>query len=607
MRRRFWTFLIVFLIGLMWIPAPIGYFFQKNQAKEIGYSEFLKNISEKNFEQVILGEKLVSGILKTPEGNVKEFHAVRAEDPKLIERLESAAIPFRQTVEFSWGQVLSWLLPLLLILSFFTPAWGASRGFLSFGRAKAKISSEREIETRFHDIAGAEEAKSELMEIVEYLKDPTHLQKLGGRIPKGVLLAGPPGTGKTLLARAVAGEAHVPFLSINGSEFVEMFVGMGASRVRDLFEQARAIAPAIIFIDEIDSLGKSRSLGHGGISLNDEKEQTLNQLLAEMDGFDPTKGVVVLAATNRPEILDPALLRAGRFDRQVMVGLPDRKGRLEILRVHARKVRLADSVNLETVAQNTTGFSGADLANLVNEAAIRASRRRADQVEERDLHEAFERIVAGIEKKSQVLDGLERRRVAFHEMGHALVSLALGTGEAIHKVSIVPRGMGALGFTLRRPQDDKYLMTRSEIEARISVLLGGRAAEALFFDEVSTGAADDIDKATDLARSLVTRFGLSEKLGHVAYERIQGRFLADQPLAQSFRCSEQTAREIDLEVKGIIDRCYGQALRCLRQNKDLVHKGALKLLEKDSLEESDIRALWAESGRPYRGESAAAA
>jgi cell division protease FtsH len=448
---------------------------------------------------------------------------------------------------------------------------------------------EKKTGVTFADVAGVDEAKAELQEVVEFLKDPKKYGRLGARMPKGVLLVGPPGTGKTLLARAVAGEAGVAFFSISGSEFVEMFVGVGAARVRDLFEQARQKAPAIIFIDELDALGRAR--GSYGVGGHDEKEQTLNQLLAELDGFDPSTGLVLLAATNRPEILDPALLRAGRFDRQVLVDRPDKAGRLQILQVHIKKIRLAPEVSLEQVAALTPGFSVADLANLVNEAALLATRRGAETVTLKDFTEAVERIIAGLEKKNRVLNATERRVVAHHEMGHAMVSMALPGTDPIHKVSIIPRGVGALGYTIQRPTEDRFLMTRGELENKMAVLLGGRAAEEVVFGHLSTGAADDLVKVTDIARSMVMRYGMVKALGHMAYEEERSPFLAGMPAQGPREYSEETAREIDVAVRDIVRAAYDKALGILTREKKLLERWAQKLLEKETLAEAELGEL----------------
>ena len=449
---------------------------------------------------------------------------------------------------------------------------------------------EKDTKVTFADVAGVDEAERELQEIVEFLKEPQRYGRLGARAPKGVLLVGPPGTGKTLLARAVAGEAGVPFFSISGSEFVEMFVGVGAARVRDLFEQARQKAPAIIFIDELDALGRARGISpvSGG---HDEKEQTLNQLLSELDGFDPSAGLILLAATNRPEILDPALLRAGRFDRQVLVDRPDKAGRIQILRVHLKKVHLAPDVDPEQIAGLTPGFSGADLANLVNESALLATRRDAEAVALADFTEAVERIVAGLEKRNRLLNPFERGVVAHHEMGHALVAMSLSGVDPVHKVSIIPRGIGALGYTIQRPLEDRFLMTRAELEKKLTVLLGGRAAEHLIFGHVSTGAADDLAKATDIARSMVTRYGMDERLGHATYEVEQHRFLDLALPRESHQLSEETTRTIDASVRDIVNGAFERALALLKERRSVLEAGARKLLKQETLDQIELATL----------------
>jgi cell division protease FtsH len=466
---------------------------------------------------------------------------------------------------------------------------GAGGGLMAIGKSKAKVYVETDTKVTFADVAGVDEAKEELKEVVAFLKDPKSYGRLGARMPKGVLLVGPPGTGKTLLAKAVAGEASVPFFSISGSEFVEMFVGVGAARVRDLFEQARAKAPAIIFIDELDALGRARSSMQAMGGGHDEKEQTLNQLLVELDGFDPTAGIVLLAATNRPEILDPALLRAGRFDRQVLVDRPDRGGRLAILQVHVKRVVLDPGAKLEDVAALTPGFTGADLANLVNEAALVATRRGATQVTMEDFNVAIERIVAGLEKKNRLLIPREREVVAHHEMGHALVAAALPGADPVHKISIIPRGIGALGYTIQRPTEDRYLMTREELENKMAVLLGGRAAEHLVFDQLSTGAADDLSKATDIARSMVTRYGMGEALGPVTYEADSNGYLGLPGTRRLY--AEETAREIDVAVRDMVEGAFQRARGILARNRGLLDESARALLERETLAGADLQAI----------------
>jgi cell division protease FtsH len=474
-------------------------------------------------------------------------------------------------------------------------------GFLPIGKSKAKIYVEKDTKVTFNDVAGIDEAKEELNEIVAFLKAPQDYGRLGARIPKGVLLVGPPGTGKTLLARAIAGEAGVPFLSINGSEFVEMFVGVGAARVRDLFEQARGLAPCIIFIDELDALGKARG-AFPAVGGHDEREKTLNQLLVELDGFDPAQGIVLLAATNRPEILDPALLRAGRFDRQVLIDRPDKTGRVQILKVHMRKVTLAEDVDAEKIAALTTGFTGADLANLVNEAALLATRRGATAVGMQDFMAGIERIVAGLEKKNRLLNPEERKVVAYHEMGHALVALAISKTDEVHKVSIIPRGIGALGYTIQRPTEDRYLMTKQELENKIAVLLGGRAAEKLVFNQLSTGAADDLAKVTDIARSMVVRYGMDDNLGYIVYEPERSSLLGNmpgQPLGDR-HFSEATAEAIDIAVKAIVHSVFERTTALLTANRDILERCVKALLEKETLNEDELRALTSGLHEPKR-------
>ncbi|BBD78135.1 ATP-dependent zinc metalloprotease FtsH [Hydrogenophilus thermoluteolus] len=569
-----------------------------SQVEPVPYSEFERALAEGRVAEVVIGERTVTGILKQPEGNKRALVATLVE-PQLAERLEKYGVTYTRRLENTFFRdLLSWVVPVLVFFAVwyflfrrFLDRQGMG-GFMTIGKSRAKVYVEKATGVTFDDVAGVDEAKAELQEVVEFLKNPQEYTRLGARMPKGVLLVGPPGTGKTLLAKAVAGEAGVPFFSISGSEFVEMFVGVGAARVRDLFEQARQHAPCIIFIDELDALGRARG-AFPGLGGHDEKEQTLNQLLVEMDGFDTSAGIVVLAATNRPEILDPALLRAGRFDRQVVVDRPDKAGRLAILKVHAKKIRLAPDVDLEKVAAMTTGFAGADLANLVNEAAIQATRRKADAVTMSDFTAAFERLVAGAERKSRTLDTREREVVAYHEIGHALVARALPGTDPVHKISIVPRGVGALGYTLQRPSEDRYLLTREELERKIMVLLGGRAAEVLVFGHLSTGAADDLARATQIARDMVTRYGMDEDLGFVAFETQRPRFLegavpADQALAA---VSERVREQIDAAVRRIVMTAFACSLEILRANRDALEAAAQTLLEKETLEEPEVEAL----------------
>jgi cell division protease FtsH len=574
---------------------------QAQTIEVVPYSEFEKLLAEDRIDEVVVSDSRITGKLKSPEGG-KKVAVANLVQPDLAERLSKFGVKYTRVHESTFlRDVLSWVLPALvffgiwfLLMRRMAGQQGLGGGFMSIGKSRAKVYVEKKTGVTFSDVAGVDEAKAELQEVVEFLKDPKRYGRLGARIPKGVLLVGPPGTGKTMLARAVAGEAGVPFFSISGSEFVEMFVGVGAARVRDLFEQARQKAPAIIFIDELDALGRAR--GAGGLGGHDEKEQTLNQLLVELDGFDPSTGLVLLAATNRPEILDPALLRAGRFDRVVLVDRPDKKGRLQILEVHARKVKLAPDVDLGKIAAITPGFSGADLANLINEAALLATRRGAESVTQADFNEAIERLIAGLEKRNRVLSEQERRVVAHHELGHALVAMALPGSDPVHKISIIPRGVAALGYTLQRPTEDRFLMTRDELENKMSVLLGGRAAEEVMFHHLSTGAANDLAKVTEIARSMVMRYGMVQDLGHVAYEDEASPFLSSQVFQKNREYSEETAREIDVAVRAIVKAAYEKALGILSREKALLERWAQKLLEKETLVEGELEELRASVG-----------
>jgi cell division protease FtsH len=581
---------VLALLVMRWVAtlaAPV---------ESIPYSQFEALVASRSIQEVTVGPSSIEGVLRTPlKDGATRFVTDRVE-PALAQKLEAAGVVVKGQPSGGFlAQAISWVAPLLffyVLWAFLLPrmAGGAGvGGLMTVGKAGAKVYAETEVKVAFADVAGVDEAKFELQEVVAFLKDPASYGRLGAHVPKGILLIGPPGTGKTLLARAVAGEAGVPFFSISGSAFVEMFVGVGAARVRDLFEQARKAAPAIIFIDELDALGRSRSGALVGGT--DEKEQTLNQLLAELDGFDPSVGVILLAATNRPEILDPALLRPGRFDRQVLVDRPDRSGRLAILGVHVRKIRLDAGVDLDAIAGMTTGFTGADLANLVNEAAIAATRRRAESVTLDDFTVAFERIVAGLEKRSRVLNPAERRRVAYHEMGHALVASSLTGVDPVQKVSIVPRGVGALGYTMQRPTEDRFLLARSDLENRVAVLLGGRAAEAILFDgDVSTGAADDLQRATEIALEMVTRFGMDPVVGQRVYAAPSQAFLA-LPQDRFVSAAEETAREIDVAARDIVQRAEGRAEDILRARRTDLDAGADMLLTRETLTEADFPAL----------------
>jgi cell division protease FtsH len=585
------------------------------ETKVLPYSEFDTMLREGKVAEVEVASEYMRATLKAPlpDGR-KEVLAVRV-DPTIAKELDAAKVTYSGVVEHTWlSTLLSWIIPMalfFLVWSFLTRR--ASQGFgsiMSIGQSKAKVFVEKDIKVGFSDVAGVDEAKEELQELVSFLKDPTTYGRLGARIPKGVLLVGPPGTGKTLLARAVAGEAGVPFFWINGSEFVEMFVGVGAARVRDLFQQARASAPCIIFIDELDALGRARGfspLSGGG----DEKEQTLNQLLSELDGFDPSIGVVLLAATNRPEVLDPALLRAGRFDRQISVDRPDKNGRLAILGVHLKKVRLDVDADTAQIAALTPGFTGADLANLVNEAALMATRRGAASVSLADFTAAIERIIAGPEKRKRLLNPREREIVAYHEMGHAIVAMATPSADLVKKVSIIPRGLGALGYTMQMPTEDRYLMTRSELLDRMTVLLGGRAAEVAVFQEATTGAADDLQRATEMARGMVMRFGMDRDVGQVAYVAERPRYL-EAPGAglQQLAASEETEAEIDKAVRHLVAEAFERATAILRDCAELHRDAALRLLERETFADEElapIRAKVADRLRVLRERETAAA
>lgn len=586
----------VFLLANIFLPSLLG-----PQIPQVPYSLFIHQVEEQEVSRVSLGQNQIRYQLKGEPEKAGQVLATTPifdlELPKLLEAkgVEFAAAPPAKNGWFT--SLLGWIVPPLIFVAiwqfFISRGGGGPQGALSIGKSKAKVYVEGETaKITFTDVAGVQEAKTELVEIVDFLKNPGRFTQIGARIPKGVLLVGPPGTGKTLLAKAVAGEAGVPFFSISGSEFVELFVGVGSARVRDLFEQAKKQAPCIIFIDELDAIGKSRSSGgfYGG---NDEREQTLNQLLTEMDGFaagDTT--VIVLAATNRPESLDPALLRPGRFDRQVLVDRPDLSGREEILNIHARKVKLGPDVNLKAIATRTPGFAGADLANLVNEAALLAARNGRQQVAQEDFAEAIERVVAGLEKKSRVLNDKEKKIVAYHEVGHALVGYLMPGSGRVEKISIVPRGMAALGYTLQLPTEDRFLMDEVELRGQIATLLGGRSAEELVFGSITTGAANDLQRATDLAERMVTSYGMSKVLGPLAYEKgQQAMFLNDGMGAPRRTVSEQTAQAIDIEVKDIVDTAHQQALDILQANRDLLETIANKLLEVEVVEGEELHQL----------------
>ena len=570
------------LVGLQWALATY------DTVENIPYSQFEQLVAQGQVSEVAVGQDVIQGKLKDKLPSGKQAFVTARVDPALAEKLAAKGVTVTGVPSGGVLQtILSWVIPgvmFYLIWIFLARRFADRQGFgglMSIGKSRAKVYVEKDTKVTFADVAGVEEAKFELQEVVSFLKDPKSYGRLGAHVPKGILLVGPPGTGKTLLARAVAGEAGVPFFSISGSEFVEMFVGVGAARVRDLFEQARKAAPCIIFIDELDALGRSRTPGaYGGY---DEKEQTLNQLLAELDGFDPRLGVILLAATNRPEILDPALLRAGRFDRQVLVDRPDKNGRLAILKVHIRKIKTRADVDLDNIAGLTAGFTGADIANLVNEAAIAATRRNGEEVSSEDFTVAIERIVAGVEKKSRVLGAQERRRVAYHEMGHALVAANLPDVDPVQKVSIIPRGIGALGYTMQRPTEDRFLLSARELKNRIAVLMGGRAAERLIFDgDVSTGAADDLQRATEIALEMVTKYGMDAKVGQRTYAPKPQSFIPAMQ-DQIVSAAEATGREIDLAVRDLIEAGDQAAREVLDAHRSDLEAGVVLLIRNETL------------------------
>jgi cell division protease FtsH len=587
-----WGLGILLLLGItqLYYLAPGG--------RQVPYSEFKQWVKDGAIAEVVIGAQIIRGTLKqAPAADAKQsaqFITTRVEDPKLTEELEARQVKYTGEVVSRWlPEILGWIIPLLLFVGLwaflFRRMSGAEGGVMSFARSRAKIYADDEVKVRFSDVAGVDEAEEELKEIVEFLKNPKKYTNLGGRIPKGVLLVGPPGTGKTLLARAVAGEASVPFFSLSGSEFVEMFVGVGAARIRDLFQQAEAKAPCIVFIDELDALGKARV--QSPIGSHEEREQTLNQLLAEMDGFDSRKGVIIMAATNRPEVLDPALLRPGRFDRQVLVDKPDIKGREEILRIHSKGVKVGDDVDVRVIAARTAGFAGADLANLVNEAALLAARGDKPAVSMKDFESAIDRLIAGLEKK-RVMSVKEREIVAYHESGHAIVATVLPGLDPVHKISIVQRGFGALGYTMQLPLEDRYLMTRSDLLSQLAVLLAGRTAEEIALGEISTGAQNDLQRATDIARAMVTEFGMSDALGAVNYDGHKRPRFLDLPLPQERGLyGEETAQKIDAEVKRIVSEAHDSARTILREKRDQLERITRRLLDIEVMEGEELRTL----------------
>jgi len=588
-----WYFVVALLL-ITWLQGYLA----EPQREKIPYSEFKQWVRDGKIENLVLQPDKIHGEFKDDKGQTQHFVTLRVEDSDLVQLLDQKGVKYTGYAENKWvGLLLSWLLPLAFFIffwSFLIKRMGAGpQGVLSVGKARVKIFAEKEVGITFDDVAGIDEAKSELEEIVQFLKYPDKFQKLGGRIPKGVLLVGAPGTGKTLLAKAVAGEAGVPFFSISGSEFVEMFVGVGAARVRDLFGQAKEQAPCIIFIDELDALGKARGLNPMGG--HDEREQTLNQLLVEMDGFDPRSGVIIMAATNRPEILDPALLRPGRFDRHVAIDKPDIRGREAILKIHAKEVKLDPEVDLKKIAGLTPGFVGADLANLVNEAALVAARRDAEAVTMADFQAAVDRIIGGLEKKNRAINPKEKEIVAYHESGHALTAMMLPHTDPVNKISIIPRGIAALGYTQQLPTEDRYLMTRGELLDRLKVLLGGRVSEEIVFGDISTGAMNDLQRATDIARSMVTEYGMSDRLGPLTYAREPRSAYMDLGIGSRTReYSEQTAEGIDEEITRIIEEAYQATRSILKDQRENLERLARILLERESIEGDELKTFIAE-------------
>jgi cell division protease FtsH len=609
---------LLYLMAIVLTLLAVQYYFAVQRTFTITYSEFHHLAEIKGVDDLAISEETINGHLlpngiedlsksrhdpKLPEvlkqkvagEKVPTFTTVRVQDPDLVKLLDKGGIKYKGIQEKTWlTSLLSWVLPTLLLVGiwvyFFRKIGAGAGGLMTVGKSRAKVYVEDETKVTFQDVAGVEEAEEELKEIIEFLKNPAKFQVLGGNIPKGVLLVGPPGTGKTLLARAVAGEAGVPFMSLTGSDFVEMFVGVGAARVRDLFAQAQEKAPCIIFIDELDAVGKARGLSP--LSGQEERENTLNQLLSEMDGFDTRKGVIIMAATNRPEILDPALIRPGRFDRHILVDRPSLKGREDILSIHTRKVKLSPDVNLTTLAARTPGMVGSDLANIVNEAALLAARKNKTAVEMEDFEEAIDRVVAGLEKRNRLMNPREKEIVAYHETGHALVAEALPTTDRVHRVSIIPRGIGSLGYTMQLPTEDRYLMTKTELEDRMAVMLGGRAAEELTFNEISTGAQSDLYRATDIARSMVREYGMSENLGPMTFERERRPLFLETVMPSGAKdYSEATAQEIDQEVSKLVGRAHKRAQEILGGRRATLEKVAQVLLEKEVLEGEELRQL----------------
>jgi cell division protease FtsH len=601
--QKHYKFSLWYVVLGIWVVLIVqNYIASMYAAQIIPYSQFLNLLKAGKVTEIAITANQIQGRMRVdgaPE-DFKPFKTIRV-DPDLSKVLEQYPVTFKGEIESTFlRDLFSWIFPLLLFVGvwyfFMKKMGGQQAGFMTLGKNKAKIYMENELNVTFADVAGVDEAKQELVEVIEFLKTPSRFTEIGGRIPKGILLVGPPGAGKTLLAKAVAGESGVPFFSLSGSEFVEMFVGLGAARVRDLFTQAKEKAPCIIFIDELDALGKAR--GFSAVGGHDEREQTLNQLLVEMDGFDPKVGVILMAATNRPEILDPALLRPGRFDRHVLVDRPDKLGRVQILQVHMKKIKTVPDLNLETLANMTPGMVGADLANVVNEAALLAVRRGKTEVGMAEFEEAVERIIGGLEKKNRLINASERETVAYHEMGHALIALSLPGADPVKKISIIPRGVAALGYTMQVPTEDRFLMRKTELENKVASLLGGRAAEEIIFGDISTGAHNDLARATDIARSMIREYGMSEKLGQVYLAGDKKTLFLGVTPREAGDYSEATAEIIDLEIREGIRREYERALAILREKKEILIRGARLLLEKEKLDGEEIRALLASPAAP---------
>jgi cell division protease FtsH len=615
--------IIWYVLAIIAILVIIQLYSTTKQTVEISYSEFRHLVELKDVADLSISTDTITGTLlpggiddlakerkqtdlpqklkKQFENKVPTFSTVRVEDRGLVPLLEKQGIKYRAVRESTWiASALSWILPMALLIGiwiyFFRKIGTGAGGLMTVSKSKAKVYVQDETKVTFQDVAGVDEAIDELKEIIEFLRSPAKFQMLGGKIPKGVMLVGPPGTGKTLLARAVAGEAGVPFLSLTGSDFVEMFVGVGAARVRDLFATAQEKAPCIIFIDELDAVGKARSLSP--MAGPEERENTLNQLLSEMDGFDTRKGVIIMAATNRPEILDPALIRPGRFDRHILVDRPSLNGREEILKIHTRIIKLSPEVNLNTLAARTPGMVGSDLANIVNEAALLAARKNKQMVEMDDFEEAIDRVVAGLEKRNRLMNPKEKEIVAYHETGHALVAEALPTTDKVHRVSIIPRGIGALGYTMQLPTEDRYLMTKTELEDRMAVMMGGRVAEEIVFQEISTGAQNDLYRASEIARSMIREYGMSEKLGPMTFERERRPMFLEVAINSSKDYSETTAQEIDQEVAALIDRAHRRAREVLEKEREVLEKTAKILLEKEVIDGEELREILNSAAKP---------